>query len=140
MTSNNVEAATRGVLWKKELLESSQNSEENNCARAQACNFIKKEALAQVFSCEFCDTSNNTFFREQLWTTASDEDAIIEISIDSVNLIPLTCLTSIDITITPMHSIILKTGKYLTNKWHSLVQRCKTTVIWKTDTTVYIYL
>ena len=36
-----------------------------------ACNFIKKETLAQVFSCEFCEISKNTFFTEQLWTTAS---------------------------------------------------------------------
>ena len=27
----------------------------------EACNFIKKEALAQVFSCEFCEISKNTF-------------------------------------------------------------------------------
>ena len=27
-----------------------------------ACNFIKKETLAQVFSCEFCEVSKNTFF------------------------------------------------------------------------------
>ena len=26
------------------------------------CNFIKKEALAQVFSCEFCEYSRNTSF------------------------------------------------------------------------------
>ena len=26
-----------------------------------ACNFIKKETLAQVFSCEFCEISKNTF-------------------------------------------------------------------------------
>ena len=25
------------------------------------CNFIKKETLAQVFSCEFCEISKNTF-------------------------------------------------------------------------------
>ena len=37
----------------------------------QACNFIKKESLAQVFSCEFCEISKNTFFTEQLRTTAS---------------------------------------------------------------------
>ena len=29
---------------------------------AEACNFIKKESLAQVFSCEFCKISKNTFF------------------------------------------------------------------------------
>ena len=37
----------------------------------QACNFIKKKTLAQVFSCEFCEISKNTFFTEHLWTTAS---------------------------------------------------------------------
>ena len=30
--------------------------------RLWACNFIKKEPLAQVFSCEFCEISKNTFF------------------------------------------------------------------------------
>ena len=39
--------------------------------RPQACNFIKKEALAQVFSCEFCGIFKNTFVKEQLRTTAS---------------------------------------------------------------------
>ena len=34
---------------------------------AGACNFIEKETLAQVFSCEFCEISKNTFFIEQLW-------------------------------------------------------------------------
>ena len=32
----------------------------------EACNFIKKETLAQVFSCEFCEISKNTFFTEHL--------------------------------------------------------------------------
>ena len=27
----------------------------------EVCNFIKKETLAQVFSCEFCEISKNTF-------------------------------------------------------------------------------
>ena len=60
------EAATRGVLCKKVFLEISQNSQER-----PACNFIKKGTLAQVFSCEFCEISKNTFFTEHLWTTAS---------------------------------------------------------------------
>ena len=38
---------------------------------ASACNFIKKETLAQVFYCEFCEISKNNFFTEHLWTTAS---------------------------------------------------------------------
>ena len=37
----------------------------------EACNFIKKEALAQVFSCEFCVIFKNTFFAEHFQTTAS---------------------------------------------------------------------
>ena len=34
--------------------------------KLQACNFIKKETLAQVFSCEFCEISRNTFPTEHL--------------------------------------------------------------------------
>ena len=29
------------------------------CSVKKACNYIKKETLAQVFSCEFCKTSKN---------------------------------------------------------------------------------
>ena len=32
----------------------------------KVCNFIKKESLPQVFSCEFCEISRNTFFTEHL--------------------------------------------------------------------------
>ena len=31
---------------------------------SQACSFIKKETLAQVFFCEFCKIFNNTYFEE----------------------------------------------------------------------------
>ena len=34
--------------------------------RPEACNFIKQETLAQVFSCEFCEISKNTFFVKYL--------------------------------------------------------------------------
>ena len=37
----------------------------------EACNFIKKETLAQVFSCEFCEISKNTFPRRTLPVPAS---------------------------------------------------------------------
>ena len=30
--------------------------------RLEACNFIKKEALAQVLSCEFCEIYKKTFY------------------------------------------------------------------------------
>ena len=36
-----------------------------------ACNVIKKETLAQVFSCEFCEISKNTFFTDHVRATAS---------------------------------------------------------------------
>ena len=39
----------------------------------RACNFIKKETLPQVFSCEFCKISKDTFFTEHLWMSASEE-------------------------------------------------------------------
>ena len=39
----------------------------------EACNFIKKDTLAQVFSCEFCEIFKNTFFTEYIWMTASDD-------------------------------------------------------------------
>ena len=42
--------------------------------RPKACNFIKKKSLAQVFSCEFCEISKNTFFPEHLrWLLLSLE-------------------------------------------------------------------
>ena len=48
------------------FLEISQNSQENN--------FIKKETLTHVFSCEFCENSKNTFYTEHFHMTASDYD------------------------------------------------------------------
>ena len=68
-----------GFYNKKLFLEISQISQENTCARVSfliklqswACNFIKKESLAQVLSCEFCEISKNTFHTEHIWETAS---------------------------------------------------------------------
>ena len=58
-------AVVRMCSVKKVFLEISQNSQENTCAKvsfliklhAMACNFIKKENLAQVCSCEFLEIS-----------------------------------------------------------------------------------
>ena len=64
---------TEAVVWrcsvKKMFLEILQNSQENTCAKvsfliklqAEAFNFIKKETLIQVFSCEFCEISKDSF-------------------------------------------------------------------------------
>ena len=45
--------------------------------QTSACNFIKKETLAQVFSCEFCEISKNTFSYKTLLVTATDQKEII---------------------------------------------------------------
>ena len=39
---------------------------------APAC-LLKKEALAQVFSCEFCEISKSTFFYRSPLVAASEE-------------------------------------------------------------------
>ena len=70
------EAVAQTCSVKKVFLEISQNSQENTCARDSflmklQCNFIKKEALAQVFSCEFCEISKNTFLYRTTLVAAS---------------------------------------------------------------------
>ena len=49
----------------------------------QACNFIKKEALAQVFYCKFCDIFKSTFFTEHLRTTSSGVCSFIRLYVFS---------------------------------------------------------
>ena len=41
--------------------------------KAKAFNFIKKETLAKMFSCEFCDIFKNTFFYRTLPVAASEQ-------------------------------------------------------------------
>ena len=67
------EAVAQTCSVKKVFLEISQNSQENTCAAVSflikleaACNFIKKETLAQVFSIEFCKICKNTFSQNSL--------------------------------------------------------------------------
>ena len=56
------------------LLKISKNSQENTCARVSSRldTFIKKETLAKVFSCDFCEIFKNIFSIENLWPTASE--------------------------------------------------------------------
>ena len=65
------------------FLKVSLDSQENTCARisfliklqAQACNFIKKETLAQVFSCAFCKIfNNNSYYRTRLVATSENKN------------------------------------------------------------------
>ena len=74
-----LEAVGQRRSVKKVFLEISQNSQENTCARVsfsiklpQACNFIKKETLAQVLFCEFREISRNTCSHRALPVAASD--------------------------------------------------------------------
>ena len=68
------EAVLRRCSIKKVFIEVSQNSQENTCAKvtfliklqAQIYDFIKKETLAQVFSCEFCEFLTTPFLTEHL--------------------------------------------------------------------------
>ena len=39
--------------------------------RPKACNFVKRETLAQVFFCEFCEISKNTFLHRTPLVAAS---------------------------------------------------------------------
>ena len=99
-------------MWSKftnvtPALEILQNLQEKTCVRvsflikiqARACNFIEKETLAQVFSCEFCKSSKNTFFTEQLRVTAS-------VTINTSNCAILA-------NILPVHFTSLYDGDYL---------------------------
>ena len=47
-------------------------SSHRRCSIREACNVIKKETLALVFSCEFWEISKSTFLTEYLWMTASE--------------------------------------------------------------------
>ena len=42
----------------------------------KACNFIKREALAQVFSWEFCKISKNTFSHRTAPEAASESNLV----------------------------------------------------------------
>ena len=77
------EAVVRMCPEEKVFLEISQNSLENTFVRVyfliklQAYNFIKKETLAQVFSCELCENPKNTFFTGQFWWLNSCQIAFL---------------------------------------------------------------
>ena len=58
------------VLCKKRVLKNSTKFTGKHLCQSlffdkvagQVCNFIKKETLALMFSCEFCEIFKNTFF------------------------------------------------------------------------------
>ena len=69
------EGSLTGVFCKKGVLKNfakftgkhlCQNLFSNKFTGLKACNFIKKETLAQVFPCEFCEIYKNTCVTEHL--------------------------------------------------------------------------
>ena len=84
------EAVVRRCFIKKMFLEILQNSQENTCAKvsflikllAEACNFVKKETLAHVFSYEFSKILRTPFLTDHLrwlllYRTSSPERCIV---------------------------------------------------------------
>ena len=75
----NTEAVVQKCYVKRVFLNILQNLQENTCTRvsfsiklqASACSCIKKETLAQVFSCEFYEIFLNTFLYRTLPVAAS---------------------------------------------------------------------
>ena len=70
---NPVCRSSRPKVFCKKDIKISQNSQESTCFRVsflikfqdEACHFIQKETLVQVFSREFCKIFKHTFFIEQ---------------------------------------------------------------------------
>ena len=56
------ESVAQKYSVKEVFLEISQNSQESTCARVSFLIKFKKETLAQVFFCEFCEISKNILF------------------------------------------------------------------------------
>ena len=85
VNSTNFRSNRPEVFSKKGVLKNFAKSQENTCARVsflikllfQGCNLIKKDALTQMFSCEFCKIVKpwkllniaKPFFTEHLWAT-----------------------------------------------------------------------
>ena len=69
------EAVAQRCSVKKVFLEILQNSQENTCARVSFLIKLQatllKEALAQEFSCEFCEISKNANFYRTASVAAS---------------------------------------------------------------------
>ena len=103
-----IEAAIRGVLWKRVFLKISQNAQGNTWDRVsflqpQACNFIKKETLAKVFICEFCEISKNTFFPRTPVVVASAPSLQISRQYLEINAaLPLRLNLTLNLIIKPL--------------------------------------
>ena len=66
----------------------------------KVCNFIKKETLAQVFFCEFCEFSKNTFSAEHLFCRTPPDNCFY---LQHQSRYILTAIVSIQSTIPSSH-------------------------------------
>ena len=91
---------------------------------------LKKEALAQMFPCEFCETFKSILFTEQPLATASDKIQLSGF---------LKCL--FDLILSSRHSYVTDTIKidslpYVINDWKTLTSKfhsCKTFLYFKNE-------
>ena len=72
-TKRNTRSSRPEVFCKKSVLRNFTKftGKQASGCRPQACDFIKKETLAQLFACEFCETSKNTFLHRTPLVAAS---------------------------------------------------------------------
>ena len=79
-----IEAVVQRCSVKKVFLKISQNSQENTYAKGSFflffCNFIKKETLALVLSCEFCEIFKNNYFYRTPPMAASDKSLSLSLA------------------------------------------------------------
>ena len=61
ISHTNTDAVARRCSVKKVFLEISQNSQGSICTRVSVLIKLQASGLQQVFSCEFCEISKNTF-------------------------------------------------------------------------------
>ena len=81
LATPDTEAAASGVQCEKLFLEISQNT----CTRVSSliklqtrpATLLKKRPW-HVFSCEFCEISNDTFLTEHLWVNACTDKIVIK--------------------------------------------------------------
>ena len=102
--------------------------------RSQACSFIKKEALAQVFYCEFCKISKNAFFTEGLWATASEfvTEMLIFTSSRSQMFFKLSVLKNFAVIMEP-----LSNNKVTEHLWCLLLNLCGSKYIFPAEYCLY---
>ena len=99
------------------FLEISENSQENTCARV---------SLAQVFSCEFCEISENTFLQNtsgRLLLLVFSFWQIFLICNSNFSLLSVTIpknFYDLELSIVVLAILMLASSCMLSNKWHLL--------------------